>query len=305
MYVLLGANGNITSKIARALLSKGAQVCVIGRDAQRLAPLARAGAQLAVGDIADSGFLSGAMRGAQAVYSMLPPCYSAAAPMAQYTRMGEAIAKAIAATGVKRLVNLSSIGAHLPAGTGPIVTLHQQEQRLNQLKDVQVLHLRPGYFFENHLNAIGLIQTYGVYSDMIAAEVPVPSVSTQDIAAVAARELVAPGSSARQEVLHLRAAQLYTPAQAAAVLGRAIGKPDLQYVQADPTQAKAGMVQQGMSPAIADILAEMSGAIAHPAFIAEMLAGRTEVAPMRLEEFAPTFRVAYESAARQARSEYA
>lgn len=219
--------------------------------------------------------------------------------------MGEAIASAIAAAGVERVVNLSSIGAHLPAGTGPIVTLHQQEQRLNQVRDLQLLHLRPGYFFENHLNGIALIQAYGVYSDMIAADVPVPSVSTQDIAAVAARELVAPSSRARQEVLHLRAEQLYTPAQATAVLGQAIDKPDLKYVQVEPAEAKAGMVQLGISPAMADLLAEMSRAIAHPAFMAEMFAGRTEVAPTRLEEFAPTFRVAYDSAARQATSEHA
>jgi uncharacterized protein YbjT (DUF2867 family) len=295
MYVLLGANGNITSKIAHILLSQGKKVRIVGRNANRLEALRQAGAETAVGDIADSAFLASAMQAAQAVYTMVPPNYQAMAPLEGYTQMGKAIAQAILAAEVRCVVNLSSIGAHLSTGTGPIVSLHAQEQRLDQIKGVKTLHLRPGYFFENHFNAIGLIAAHGVYSDMIDPQVPLPSLATQDIAMVAARELIEPSSNAEKQVLHLRGPQFYTQTEAAAILGRAIGKPDLQYVQADPEQAKAGMVQAGISPAMAELLIEMNQTFVKPEFVAEMIAGPTEITPTRLEQLAPNFKAAYEN----------
>jgi uncharacterized protein YbjT (DUF2867 family) len=231
MYVLLGANGNITSKAARILLSQGNDIRVVGRSAARLEPLRQAGAQLAIGDIADVEFLSGALRGAQAVYTMIPPQYGAPEPLVDYARAGEAIAKAITAVGVKRVVNLSSTGAHLAAGTGPIVALRAQEARLNAIAGVHTLHLRPGYFFENHLNAIGLIKAYGVYSDTLDPNAAIPSIATSDVAQVVARALREPGNGAEKWVLHLRGPKPYTPTEAAAILGDAIGKPDLHYAQ--------------------------------------------------------------------------
>lgn len=295
MYVLLGANGNISSKIARILLAQGNPVRVVGRSATRIEPLARLGAEPAVGDVADSAFLTEALRGARAVFAMVPPSYAATQPLAESARMGEAIANAIVAAGVKRVVNLSSIGAHLATGTGPIVGLHAQEARLNQIEGVSILHLRPGYFFENHLNAIGVIKAHGIYSDMIAAHTPVPSIATADIAVVAARALALPHAGADKQVLHLRSAELYTPKRAAAILGQAIGIADLEYARADPAQAKAGMVQHGISPAMADLFEEMANAMGRPEFAAEMIAGPTEITPTRLEQFAPSFKAAFDN----------
>jgi uncharacterized protein YbjT (DUF2867 family) len=297
MYVLLGANGNITSKVARTLLAQGAQVRVTGRSAQRLAPLAQAGAQVAAGDPADTAFLTEVMRNAQAVYAMTPPQYGALAPALEYARVGEAVARAIAAAGVKRVVNLSSIGAHLPEGTGPIAGLHQQEQRLNQLSGVQLLHLRPGYFFENHLHAIPLIQALGVYTDTLAPDLPIPTIATSDIAAVVVRELTQSGSGVGARVLHVRGPDNHSMAQAAALLGKAIGQPDLPYVQADPAQAKAGLIQAGFSAAMADLMLAMNRAMTTPAFSAQMQAGPTEVTSMSLAQFAATFKAAYTRAA--------
>jgi uncharacterized protein YbjT (DUF2867 family) len=301
MYVLLGANGNITSKTARLLLAKGKAVRVVGRDRQHLEPLRQAGADIALGSVADARFLAEALRGAKAVYTMLPPNYAAADPLAESARTGAAIVEALQASGLTQVVNLSSIGAHLPAGTGPIVGLHAQEARLATLKGVSILNLRPGYFYENHLAAIGTIRALDAYADLIDPNVPVPSVATADIAAVAARELVAapPGTGTR--VLHLHGPRLYTPVEAAEILGAAIGRPDLRYVKGDAAQAKAAMTQHGISPAMADLFAEMSAAFGRADFTATLEAGPTETTPTTLEQFAPVFAEAYTAAARAER----
>lgn len=299
MVVLLGSNGNITSQLARRLLASGSPVRVVGRSAAHLAPLREAGAQLAIGDIADRDFLTGALRGADAAYLMIPPAYGAPDMLDAAARLGEAIAAAAAASGVKRLVNLSSIGAHLPTGTGPIVSLHAQEQRLNAIDGIDLLHLRPGYFFENHLAAIEPLRRFGVFTDTNAPDVAVPSIATADVAAVAARELQAADAprAGGPRVLHLRSAQMLTPSQSAAILGSAIGRPELRHVRADPAQAKAGMIAHGFSAHAADLMIEMSQAFGRPQFRQAEVDGPTELTPTRLEDFAPIFKRAFELAA--------
>jgi uncharacterized protein YbjT (DUF2867 family) len=293
MYVLMGANGNITSRAARALLDEGRPTRVIGRSAASLEPLRQRGAELAIGDAQEPGFLARAFEGATAAYVMIPPAYDAPDMRRSQTRFSAAIATAIARAGVRRVVNLSSIGAELPAGTGPIVGLHEQEQRLDALPGLDLLHLRPGYFMENHLHAAGAIAALGVYPSLERSDVPVPMIATRDIAAVVARELVEPGASG---VLHLHAPRHYTFQEVATLLGRAIGRPDLRHVQAEPAQARAAMLQAGMSPDVADRMAEMAHWLseARPGALHRPL----ETAPTTLEAFAPRFREVYESLAR-------
>ncbi|BEP39245.1 NmrA family NAD(P)-binding protein (plasmid) [Variovorax sp. V59] len=287
MYVLLGSNGNITSKVAALLLGQGTPVRVVGRNAGSLASVKAAGADIAAGDIGDAGFLAQAFAGATAAYTMIPTDYAAHDMAAEQDRLGHAITRAIAAAGLTRVVNLSSVGAHLGSGTGPIAGLHRQERRLDELAGVDVLHLRPGYFFENHLIAIEMIRTIGVYADMTAPDAPLPMVATGDIARVVARELRTPSGKGKR-VLHLRAPSLYTMKEATGLLGAAIGKPDLAYVQSEPEEGRAALMQQGFSADAAAQLAEMSTAFSTGRLDGEYDKGPTEITPTTLADFAAT-----------------
>lgn len=295
MYVLMGANGNITSNAARRLLERGAKVRVIGRDAGHLRPLQDVGAEAAVGNALDVRFLTASFRDAAAVYTMIPPDLAARDSRAYQEAMGKAIVQALVESGVRIVVNLSSVGAALPGGTGPIAGLHDQEQRLNKLDRVDILHLRPGYFMENHLHAIELIKAGGVYPDMMAPEVPIPMIATDDIAAFVARELEQPDFHGHV-VRHLLGARSYTMTEAARILGAAIGKPDLKYVQANPVHAKAGMVQAGISPSVADQFEEMSRALSDGSISATYTRDADSTTPTTLEAFAGTFARAFEKA---------
>lgn len=298
MYVLLGSNGNITSKAVALLLDQRAAVRVVGRSAKSLAALKARGAEIAVGDAADPLFLAKAFAGATAVYVMIPPDYAAPDMPAAQDRVGESIVRALADARVKKVVNLSSTGAHLPSGTGPIAALYRQEQRLNALAGVDVLHLRPGYFFENHLFAIGTIQALGAYADMTAPDAALPMVATADIAQAVARELRTPSGTGKR-VLHLRAPRLYTMRESTALLGAAIGKPALAYLQAEPAQAKAAMMQHGFSASAAAMFEEMSAAFSSGRLNGEHEKGPTEVMPTTQEQFAAAvFRPAFQASAR-------
>lgn len=284
MYVLLGSNGQITSKLARRLLAAGHPVRVVGRNRNALAELERAGAQLAVGDPADAAFLTRAFAGATAAYTMIPPCYAEPDMRAAQDRIGSSIAQALREAQVPRVVNLSSMGAELPHGTGPIEALHAQEQRLGAIGTLDLLHLRPGYFMENLLAGVADTAALEVLVGMEAPDVAIPMAATADIAAVAAGELVTPR---HRGALLLHAPEHVTMRQAAAALGAAIGRPDLPYVQVSPAEAKPAMMAQGFSADAADQLEALARWLSTSP-LASTHAAPVAIQPTTIEAFART-----------------
>src|SRR5271168_4957527 len=137
-YVILGASGNTGSIVADSLLLKGEKVRVVGRDAGRLERFVRNGAEAFTADVSDAAALTKALSGARAAYLMLPPIVS----REDQERESDAIAKAVKESGLRYAVHLSSYGAHVPKGTGPVTGLHSSEQKLNAISDLNVLHLR-------------------------------------------------------------------------------------------------------------------------------------------------------------------
>ena len=104
------------------------------------------GAKAAVGSVEDLAFLEKAFKGYDALYTMIPPRMDVKNWKEWIANIGKGYARAIQAAGVKKVVNLSSVGAHMPTGCGPVSGLHFAEEALHSLTGVDILHLRPGYF---------------------------------------------------------------------------------------------------------------------------------------------------------------
>jgi uncharacterized protein YbjT (DUF2867 family) len=119
-YAITGGAGHISRPLAEQLLQAGHEVIVIGRNAEHLKPLTDKGAKAAIGTIEDINFLKQAFAGADAVYTMVPPKMDAANWKAYIGHVGKNYAEAIQAAGVKYVVNLSSVGAHMATGAGPV-----------------------------------------------------------------------------------------------------------------------------------------------------------------------------------------
>jgi uncharacterized protein YbjT (DUF2867 family) len=256
MYVILGASGNTGSIIANFLLLNGEKVRVVGRDVARLQRFVREGAEAFTADVSDAAALTKAFGGARAAYLMLPPITS----REDQERQSDAIAKAVKESGLRYAVHLSSYGAQVPEGTGPVSGLHSSEQKLNAISDLNVLHLRAAYFMENNLTAINMIHGMGLFGHALLPDLKLPMIATRDVGDYAAQRLLDLDFSGKQtrELLGERDLSM---SEATAAIARGIGKPDLRYEQFPYDQVQQVLVQMGLPPEKAAVYIEMFQAI--------------------------------------------
>ncbi len=257
MYVVLGATGNTGKVVAETLPSRGEKVRGIGRSKERLAAT---GVEPFVADQTDSGALTKAFEGARAVYFMAPPNPGSPDYLGFQSQAADAAAAALETARVRYAVNLSSYGAQDASGSGPISGLHTVEERLNRVKGLNVLHLRPGYFMENTLPQIDAIKNFGAMMGPVKADAVLPMIATKDIAAAAADSLLKLDFSGH-EIRELQGQRDLTYAEAAKIIGAAIGKPDLSYVQAPREQLVPVLQSIGFSQDFTHVFLEMCDAI--------------------------------------------
>lgn len=260
MYVVIGATGHTGSVVAEKLLAKKEKVRAIGREERRLERLKQHGGEAVVADVTDSSAVARAFSGADAGYLMIPPNLSSPNVSAFQQRVADAFASALEQTGLRHAVVLSSIGADKSERTGPVLGLHYLEQKLEAIPSVNVLFLRAGYFMENILPQVGIIQALGYMAGPVRPDLALPMIATRDIGAVAADYLDRRDFQGKQR-RELLGARDVSYTQIARVIATAIGKPDLTYKQLPAAQLKPALTQMGMSPNMADLLLEMSEAL--------------------------------------------
>jgi uncharacterized protein YbjT (DUF2867 family) len=255
MYVIAGVTGHVGSVAASQLLDKGKKVKVIVRDQKKGEPWAKRGAEVAVGELGDRAFLTSALEGGTGFFTLLPPNYQSTDFFTTQRETADAIAAAVKASHVPHVVMLSSLGADLPSGTGPIKGLHYLENAL-RATGTKLSAIRASYFQENVGNVLGAIRGAGIFPSMLPADFPIPQIATKDIGKLAAELLQSP--PAKSEVVDLLG-PLYSQRQTAEKVGKVLGKP-LQVVEVPREGWVPGLVQAGFSKHLAEIFAEMNDA---------------------------------------------
>ena len=256
MIVVTGATGNTGSAAAEALLANGEKVRVVGRDAAKLERFKAKGAEAFVADVENGDEMARAFQGADAVYLVIPQALQREDFRAYQGRISDAYASAVSSSGVKYAVALSSIGAHNAAGTGPVVGLHEMEEKLNRIAGLNVLHLRPASFMENFLMSIEGIRMMNALPGAAPAEAPQPAIATKDIGHYAARRLASRNFSSHstQELLGPRD---ITMKEAASIIGHAIGRPNFAYVQMPLIILESALTSMGFPKSSAALMIEL------------------------------------------------
>jgi len=256
MIVIFGATGQTGGAAARALLSEGKKVRAVGRTARRLSALAQLGADTMLADLTDAASVERALSGAVAAYLLIPPNFAVDDFRAYQTRVSDALLGGVRASGISRIVFLSSLGANHPTGTGPIVGLHEFEHRARSVRGLSVLSIRAGYFMENFLMNVGMVKGAGVFSAPAPRHAPLALIAAADIGRYAARRLAALDFDGF-EVVNLTGPGQVTFAEVVQTLGRAVGKPDLPFVEVSYEDAAKAMVENGLKPDLASLYVEL------------------------------------------------
>jgi len=291
-YVITGSTGHIGKPIIEGLVAAGKDVRVITSSANRVKEIEKLGAKPLVGSVQDVTFLQNAFKGAEVAFTMIPPIWDTTDWRASQNKVADNYVDAIRTNGVKYVVNLSSIGAHLGEGVGPVNGLHDFEEKLNSVSGLNVMHLRPSFFFYNFINQIELIKQAGIMGGNYGEGEKLFLVHTKDIAKAALDELLNlsfTGSSVRYIFGDERSGK-----DIALALGKAIGK-DVNWVMFTDDQQKQGLLQAGLPETIAQNYTDMGKAIREGFMQAEARKNKPALSPTKLEDFAMEFAEAFRS----------
>ncbi|WP_407525976.1 NAD(P)H-binding protein [Lacibacter sp. MH-610] len=287
-YVVTGGAGHITKPLAEKLLAAGHEVTVIGRDAAKLQSLVEKGAKAAVGSVEDPSFLTTAFAGADAVYLMIPPNFGVTDWLGYQKKVADYFVQAVKPNQIKKVVVLSSVGAHMRKGAGPVDGLAYLEQQLENA-GTDNKFLRPSYFYYNLFGQIPLIKGMGIMgANMGSPDTKLVLTHTSEIADAAAEELLSlsfTGSSVRYIASDER-----STIEIANVLGNAIGKESLQWIPFSDEQMKGGLLQAGLAEVFAQGYTEMGIALRSGEMEADYWNNRpAKLGNIKLEDFAKEF----------------
>jgi uncharacterized protein YbjT (DUF2867 family) len=292
-YVLTGSIGNITKPLATTLIAAGHKVTIISSNESRKEEIETIGATAAFGNVLDEPFLSDVFQGADAVYLMIPPTFSVSDWLGYQKEVAENFVTAIKKSRVKNIVQLSSIGAHMGDGAGPIDGLSYLEKRINSVDNIDVVKLRPSYFYTNFYTMIDMIKQAGIlgsnigdYKDKLVLTHP------KDIADVAAKHLLALDFQGQK--IEYVSSDVRTFSEIVKVLGDAIGKPELPWICFSDEDNLQGLLKAGLPEVFAKSYTQMGKSI-REGLIQEYYFSQNEQPQgiVKLEDFAKEFAQVY------------
>jgi uncharacterized protein YbjT (DUF2867 family) len=265
-------------------------VTVISSSKDRQEDIESLGAKAAIGSLEDAGFLASIFAGADALFAMVPPDYAAPDPIGHYITIGNSYAQAIVHTEIKRVVQLSSWGAHLSKGTGVIVGSHEVEKIFNAIDGVSVTFLRPASFYNNLYHYTDMMKQAGFIATNYGEDDRVVMVSPKDIAAAAAQELITikEGKDIRYVASDERSCN-----EIAVILGAAIGKSDLKWLRFTDEQTQQAMQKNGIPENVAALITELNAAIRTGIIREDYDLHQPVFGNVKLEEFAKEFAGAF------------
>lgn len=294
--IVTGSLGNISKPLTQKLVSKGHEVTVISSSDDRITAIEKLGATAAIGRMEDVEFLTKTFKGADAVYvmatlgnaSFFDPNVNVVADM---TQLGENYKLAIEQSGVKKVIELSAIGAHKNSGIGNLVFHYNIENILRQLpSDVSIKVMRPSGFYINLIRSIQTAKDKGMIISNYGGDQKEPWVSPMDIASVIAEEMELPFEG--RSVRYIASDEI-SPNEIANAIGNAIGIPELKWHAITDLQMLEGMIAMGMNPDSALGLVEMQAAQGNGTLYEDYNLNKPVLGEVKLADFAKEFAIAY------------
>ncbi|MEX0686377.1 MAG: NmrA family NAD(P)-binding protein [Balneolales bacterium] len=294
MYVITGATGKTGRIISNILLNQGNNIRVIARNEKRLWDFEEHGAEIMPGNLLDKDFVVRAFKRAKIAYIMIPTDpVSGDIYQLQKTLVDNYI-EAILQSDITHVVTLSSVGAHLPDRVGIVQGLYYMEQRLNQIEQLNLLHVRATYFMENLFRTIDMVKSAGKIMMSFNPRLKFPITAKRDVAKVIVQHLLDLDFDGKF-VRYVLGERDLSFNEVADVLGKAIGNRDLIYSQIMYENARSALVRSGMSESVADAQVDFIRAVNEGRVFERVKRTSDNTTPISIEEFSRQYALIYES----------
>ena len=295
--VITGSLGNIGKPLTAELVQKGHAVTVISSKTERQKDIEALGAEASIGSMKDANFLTKTFTGADIVYLMeawegIGSIFDKEIDfIAGFHEIANNYKKAVIASGVKNIVHLSSVGAHSATGYGSLSAHYDVENILKQLPiDVSIKFMRPVGFYTNLFRSLKTIQEKGAIISNYGGDKKEPWVSPLDIATAIIEEMELPFQG---RTVRYIASDEASPNEIAKILGEAIGKPDLKWLEISDEQMLDGMLAMGVNPKIASGMVEMQASQRSGLLFEDFYRHKPTFGKTKLTDFVKQFALVY------------
>jgi uncharacterized protein YbjT (DUF2867 family) len=208
--LVTGATGNIGARVVARLLERGERPRIFVRDAAKARARFGERVDVSVGDLQEPASMARALVGVEALFLVT------SGPDLEH--QDASIAKVAKASGVRRVVKLSSADAAQQVGTG---AWHARGEAAIRATGIPFVFVRPTGFMDNALFWARSIKSEGVVRSS-TGEGKIPFIHSDDIADVATRALVTADHVG--ECLSITGPEALSYAQMSAKIGAALGK---------------------------------------------------------------------------------
>lgn len=292
-YVITGSLGHISKPVVQALVSAQHQVTVITSSKERATAIEALGATAAVGSVEDAAFVTQTFAGANAVYLMIPPNFAVTNWRSYQDAITANYVQAVKKNNIQYVVVLSSVGAHMSNGAGPVDGVAALEKEIAAIPNIHAKLLRPSYFFYNLFAMIPLVKNMGFMGANFGnTNEKLVLTDTDDIAAAATEALL--HLNFKEVSVQYIASDERHPNEIAAVLGNAVNKPAVNWVSFTDEQSLQGMLQAGLPQTIAEGYTTMGTALRSGQMQADYWNNRPQqLGKLKLEAFAAQFAAVY------------
>ena len=291
--VVTGSLGNISRPLAEELIAKGNSVTVISSSPEKQKEIESLGAKAAIGTMEDVAFLTETFKGADAVYCM--ETFGFFNPDFDYLQYIDQIAHnykdAIEASAIKKVIHLSSIGAHTSEGVGILKFHHSAERIMNQLpEDIIIKFIRPVGFYVNLFGQIPTIKSQGIIVSNFGNQEKEPWVSPYEIADVIAEEFRLPFDHRK---IRYVASDAVSAIEIAETLGKAIEQPHLKWVTVTDEEYLDCLLNIGMNKQIAEDYVAMQAAQRTGSIYQDFNKHKPTFGKVKFSDFAKEFAAIY------------
>ena len=222
MFAITAITGRVGSALATSLLERGARVRAVVRSAEKGAPWRARGAEVALADADDAEALATAFTGVEGVFVLLPPNFAPSPGFPETTKQIAAFKAALLVAAPPKVVVLSTVGAQHATDIGILRALWLLEQELGSLP-MPVTFLRAAWFMDNAEWDVAPARDSGSFGSFLQpVDRAIPMIAAADVGTTAADLLLETWTGTR--VVEL-AGEAVSPADLAASLGRAVGRP--------------------------------------------------------------------------------